>query len=104
MSQSTFTKCCGATCYPKIAPRRASSRLRLGLDEHVACMSLSLVRGRPVRTVCYFFWQIFLLHRSDHDVIWVHHLRQMDFTDFGKQLVGIQLRETIVRVNPCYQL
>src|SRR5438876_971112 len=59
----------------------------------------------PVLPKDLFLWgQVLLLHRGNHDVVRIDHLCEMDFADFGKQLVSIEFGEAIVGVYPGYQL
>src|SRR5258708_23656383 len=45
-----------------------------------------------------------LLDSRDDDVARIDHLGEMDSRDFGQQLVGIQLRQAVVGVDPTDQL
>ena len=44
--------------------------------------------------------QIFLVDRSDDDVIGIDHFGEVEFADLGEEFVGVELGETVVAVNP----
>src|SRR5437660_693845 len=48
--------------------------------------------------------QILFLNGSNHDVVWINHLGEVDFADFRKQLVRVEFRKAVFGVNPANQL
>ena len=52
---------------------------------------------------CLFFRrQIFLVDRGDDHVIGINHFGEMEFADFGKQFVGVELGQAVIGVNPVH--
>src|ERR1700739_1882196 len=51
----------------------------------------------------FLWWKVFFLDRRDDNVIWIHHLCEMNLADFGQQLVGVDFAETVIRMNPRHQ-
>src|SRR5712671_1342637 len=59
----------------------------------------------PVPQEDLLLWgQIPFFYGSDHDVVRIDHFGEMDFANYGKQLIGIEFGEAIVGMNPAYQL
>ena len=52
--------------------------------------------------VLFFRRQIFFIDRGDDHVIGVDHFGEMEFADFGKQLVGVELGQAVIGVNPVH--
>ncbi len=52
--------------------------------------------------VLFFRRQIFFVDRGDDHVIGIDHFGEMEFTDFREQLVGIELGEAIIGMNPVH--
>jgi hypothetical protein len=52
--------------------------------------------------VLFFRRQIFFIDRGNDYVIGVDHFGEMEFADFGKQLVGVELGQAVIGMNPVH--
>src|SRR5260370_651697 len=89
---------------PKAVPQLQCAKKSSQLND----ASTEFAESRRNRQECLFHnillfrGQILFLDGSNHYVVWINHLGKMDFADFRKQLVGIEIREAILGVNPAY--
>jgi len=50
----------------------------------------------------FFRRQIFLVDGGDDDVVGIDHFGEMEFANFGKQFVGVELGQAVTGVNPVH--
>src|ERR1700688_6745 len=79
----------GAATIQPLAGRKESS-------ETVACTKTPTLRFLPRG-------QVFLFDRSHDNVIWIHHFIEMNLRDLRQQLVGVQIRKSVITMNPMHQ-
>ena len=46
--------------------------------------------------------QIFLVNGGNDHVVGIDHFGEMEFADFGKQFVGVELGQAVIGVNPVH--